>query len=65
MSATKLNFAQKNDGEAWLQQIVEEAANGNQEIDELLAQTLRVAGPPGWNYNPMKEHRGPIGVNHV
>jgi hypothetical protein len=33
----------KNDGIAWLQQIIEEAANSDRTSDELLAQTLRAA----------------------
>jgi hypothetical protein len=39
----KDKFCVENDGIAWLQQIVEEAANSDRTRDELLAQTLRAA----------------------
>jgi hypothetical protein len=39
----KAKLCAKNDGKAWLQQITEEAANGNLTSDELLAMELRGA----------------------
>jgi hypothetical protein len=39
----KAKLCAKNDGKAWLQQVTEEAANGNLTSDELLAMELRSA----------------------
>ncbi len=39
----KAKFCAENDGRAWLQQIVEEAENGNVTSDQLLAMELRKA----------------------
>jgi hypothetical protein len=39
----KAKFCAKNDGMAWLQQAIEEAANGNLSTDEFLGQVSRAA----------------------
>ena len=39
----KAKLCAENDGKAWLQQVIEERANGDLTKEQLLAQTLRVA----------------------